>query len=71
LFALGALSVETVRHFGSGATHYSDVDELISDLRSALNGSTTVLIKGSRFMRMERVVKALTGDLVPQSGETS
>jgi UDP-N-acetylmuramoyl-tripeptide--D-alanyl-D-alanine ligase len=71
LFALGTESVETVRNFGSGATHYSDVDELISDLRSALNGSTTVLVKGSRFMRMERVVKALTGDLVPQSGETS
>lgn len=71
LFALGTLSVETVRNFGSGATHYSDVDELISDLRSTLDGSTSVLVKGSRFMRMERVVKALTGDLVPQSGEMS
>ncbi len=71
LFALGKLSAETVRTFGDGATHYSDPGELITDLRSALNGSTTVLVKGSRFMRMERVVKALTGDLVPESGGKS
>lgn len=71
LFALGKLSMETVRNFGDGATHYSDVDELITDLRSALNRSTTVLVKGSRFMRMERVVKALTGDVVLESGGKS
>jgi UDP-N-acetylmuramoyl-tripeptide--D-alanyl-D-alanine ligase len=71
LFALGELTVQTVRNFGDGATHYSDIDELIADLNSELTGSATVLVKGSRFMRMERVVKALTGELVPESGGKS
>jgi UDP-N-acetylmuramoyl-tripeptide--D-alanyl-D-alanine ligase len=71
LFALGKLSRQTVCAFGNGATHYTDVDELISDLRLAMDGTTTVLVKGSRFMRMERVVEALTGDLVPESGGMS
>jgi len=68
LLAMGTLSAETVRAFGAGATHYSDLGELISDLSAALDGTTTVLIKGSRFMRMERVVKALAGDPVPELG---
>ena len=71
LFALGKLSEETVRAFGDGATHYSDLGELVTTLRSALDGSTTVLVKGSRFMRMERVVQALTADMMPETGRTS
>lgn len=71
LFALGKLTVETVRKFGDGATHYSGIDELIADLRLALDGTSTVLVKGSRFMRMERVVTSLTGELVPESGGKS
>ena len=65
LYGLGALSAEAVRAFGEGGSHFSDLAELLQTLRSALDGSTTVLVKGSRFMRMERVVNALIGETVP------
>jgi len=57
LLALGELSRETVRAFGPGATHYTDLDDLLNELDRSLDADTTVLVKGSRFMRMERVVE--------------
>lgn len=62
LLGLGAFSAEAVRSFGDGGEHFDDVAELVSALRAHLDGSTTVLIKGSRFMRMERVAHALAGE---------
>ena len=56
LLALGAATADAVRAFGPRATHFDSVEELVK----ALEGKT-VLVKGSRFMRMERVVAALTG----------
>ena len=35
------------------------VDDLIRALKPELNETATVLVKGSRFMRMERVVEAI------------
>ena len=51
----------------SSAQHFSDIDSLIAQLRDALhthssgssNQHLNILVKGSRFMRMERVVQAL------------
>ena len=59
LFALGEMSVAAVRSFGDGARHFSSVDELVVALSGGLEHRATVLVKGSRFMRMERVVEAL------------
>ena len=46
--------------------HFSEMDSLIAQLRDALHAQSTgsnehlnILVKGSRFMRMERVVQAL------------
>jgi len=57
LFALGEASREAVAAFGQGARHFASAEHL----RAALPAAATVLVKGSRFMRMERVVAALTG----------
>ncbi len=59
IFVLGELAREYAASFGAGAVHASSVDELVAALKPKLDAHTTVLIKGSRFMLMERVVHAL------------
>ena len=60
LFALGDLTRETVDAFGPGATHFDRIETLLADLEKALSADSTVLVKGSRFMHMERVVQNFT-----------
>lgn len=57
LLALGELSREAVREFGAGGQHFADVESLYAELGGELSAETTVLVKGSRFMKMERVVE--------------
>ncbi len=59
LFALGELSRETVSAFGAQATHFSTPETLASAVQPLLAPQVTVLVKGSRFMKMERVVEKL------------
>ena len=59
LFTLGEMSAAAARSFGEGARHFASVDELVDALAGSLEHGSTVLVKGSRFMRMERVVEAL------------
>jgi UDP-N-acetylmuramoyl-tripeptide--D-alanyl-D-alanine ligase len=58
LLALGELTKETVAAFGPGAMHFERIEELLAEVENELDASTTVLVKGSRFMQMERVVKS-------------
>ena len=71
LLALGELSAEAVNAFGVGGEHFERPDALLMALRDLLDGSTTVLVKGSRFMRMERIVKSLEGDSTVAAGGAS
>ncbi|MBI3284045.1 MAG: UDP-N-acetylmuramoyl-tripeptide--D-alanyl-D-alanine ligase [Burkholderiales bacterium] len=59
LLVLGELVQHAARAFGAGARHFSEIGELLSALDAELSGKTTVLVKGSRFMKMERVVAHL------------
>jgi UDP-N-acetylmuramoyl-tripeptide--D-alanyl-D-alanine ligase len=61
LFALGPLSSRAVETFGSGGEWFADADSLIRRLQAELAPGVTVLVKGSRINRLERVVQALTG----------
>src|ERR1700684_4145743 len=61
LFALGPQSSRAVETFGSGAEWFADADSLTRRLQAEIAPGVTVLIKGSRVNRLERVVQALTG----------
>jgi UDP-N-acetylmuramoyl-tripeptide--D-alanyl-D-alanine ligase len=60
LFGLGELAREAVSAFGAGGIHYERIEELLADVENALAPGVTVLVKGSRAMQMERVVKSLS-----------
>ena len=59
LFALGEAAQQAVRNFGEGARHFCNIEKLIAAADKELGPDTTVLVKGSRFMKMERVADAL------------
>jgi UDP-N-acetylmuramoyl-tripeptide--D-alanyl-D-alanine ligase len=62
LLVLGELSQHMMAGFGSGAQHFNTHEALAEALAQQLSADTTVLVKGSRFMRMERVVNLLLAD---------
>jgi UDP-N-acetylmuramoyl-tripeptide--D-alanyl-D-alanine ligase len=60
IFTLGELARHASAAFGSDGRHFNDMDEL-NKVVGNLDSTASVLIKGSRFMKMERVVQHLTG----------
>ncbi len=59
LYATGGLAAEAVAEFGPGALHFSDQAALTAALVAELAPDVTVLVKGSRSARMERVVAGI------------
>jgi len=59
VYALGDLARMAAQAFGGGGNHYGDLDGLLAAVVADLRPDVTVLVKGSRSMRMERVVAAL------------
>ena len=38
--------------------HFERIEELLAEIEVALGADVTVLVKGSRFMKMERIVNS-------------
>jgi UDP-N-acetylmuramoyl-tripeptide--D-alanyl-D-alanine ligase len=64
LLAVGSATPDAVQAFGRGGEHFDDVEELANRKIEA----RTILVKGSRFMRMERVVAGLAGEVRGEKG---
>ena len=60
LFAIGEFSRVAVGAFGKGARHFESPEALIEALQDCLHADMTVLVKGSRMMRMEQIVAGIT-----------
>ena len=60
LHGIGDMSEAAVAAFGPTGFHHRDRGELVARLKAEANGETTFLIKGSRRMRMEEIVDALS-----------
>jgi UDP-N-acetylmuramoyl-tripeptide--D-alanyl-D-alanine ligase len=61
LYAIGEAALHAVEAFGPAGYHAKSIEELLQAVRESAKPKTTLLVKGSRFMKMERVVAALTG----------
>ena len=57
-FTLGDLCLHSAQAFGA-ARHFQDMDSLLAAVTGQLGEFRSVVVKGSRFMKMERVVQAL------------
>jgi UDP-N-acetylmuramoyl-tripeptide--D-alanyl-D-alanine ligase len=60
LFALGDASAATVDAFGDMAVHFNTRESLIKALQGQLKPGISCLVKGSRSMGMEHVVRAIS-----------
>ena len=67
-WVLGALSQHAANAYGAGAQHFSDMPALLAALAPQLAQVGSVLVKGSRFMRMEQVVQAVQGIAADREG---
>ena len=64
MYCLGQHSSKASDAFGSNSKSFENMDELLNilkkDVNESLQDNITILVKGSRFMKMERVVEALS-----------
>ncbi|WP_245611693.1 UDP-N-acetylmuramoyl-tripeptide--D-alanyl-D-alanine ligase [Nevskia soli] len=71
LYTVGALAQHAAAGFGAQAYHFPTAEALIEALRDELAAAdaakVSLLVKGSRSSRMERVVAALTGTTVAEA----
>ncbi|MDR0934366.1 MAG: UDP-N-acetylmuramoyl-tripeptide--D-alanyl-D-alanine ligase [Burkholderiaceae bacterium] len=59
LYTLGELARHAASAYGAAARHFEDIGQLTKSLREVSSPSATILVKGSRFMKMERVIHDL------------
>jgi UDP-N-acetylmuramoyl-tripeptide--D-alanyl-D-alanine ligase len=59
LLTFGELSAKAAQTFGENAQHFTHLETLVTSLKVQMDKNTTVLVKGSRYMQMERVVNQI------------
>jgi UDP-N-acetylmuramoyl-tripeptide--D-alanyl-D-alanine ligase len=67
VYGLGALACRAFRNFAGPGGCFGEMDALLAALRADLSGPLHILVKGSRRMRMERVISALRSDLADKT----
>jgi UDP-N-acetylmuramoyl-tripeptide--D-alanyl-D-alanine ligase len=65
LLTLGELARHASSAFGERARHCDDIGSMTQAVDALVTADTTVLVKGSRFMKMERVVHHLVNTETP------
>lgn len=69
LLAHGPLAIHAAMAFGGGR-HFDDMAALTDAVRTHLAQCASIAVKGSRFMRMERVIEALTASAANEAEGT-
>jgi UDP-N-acetylmuramoyl-tripeptide--D-alanyl-D-alanine ligase len=59
LLGFGSLSQLATQAFGDQGEHFDSIESLITATQAQMQPNTIVLVKGSRMMKMERVVDAI------------
>ncbi|NMM27037.1 MAG: UDP-N-acetylmuramoyl-tripeptide--D-alanyl-D-alanine ligase [Glaciimonas sp.] len=67
VMTFGAIARHTTRAFGAGAKHFDSIETLNDALEELLTPAATVLVKGSRFMKMERTVHHLVQEQLKEN----
>jgi UDP-N-acetylmuramoyl-tripeptide--D-alanyl-D-alanine ligase len=60
LYATGDLARQAVEAFGADAQFFADQEALIAGLESLTGKGDVILVKGSRFMKMDRIIAAIS-----------
>jgi UDP-N-acetylmuramoyl-tripeptide--D-alanyl-D-alanine ligase len=67
-YSLGELSVHAQQAFGRGV-HFADMASLQAEVAARWTDFASIVVKGSRFMKMERVVETLVQQEETEKGE--